>query len=125
MSTNNNKAFVHRYLDAINGKDKPAALVDQYIADSDAILKQHIMGFEAAFPHYTLKVEDIFGEDDKVAVRFLFQGKQKGDFMGIPATNKEVNVPGLILYRIADGKIAEHWMIVDVPVLMQQLEVKG
>ena len=125
MSTNNNKAFVHRYLDAINGKDKPAALVDQYIADSDAILKQHIMGFEAAFPQYTLKVEDLFGEDDKVAVRFLFQGKQKGDFMGIPATNKEVNVPGLILYRIADGKIAEHWMIVDVPVLMQQLGVKG
>lgn len=125
MSTTNNKTLVRRYLDAINGKDKPAALVDQYISDEDAVLKQHIVGFEAAFPHYALKVDDLFGEEDKVAVRFTFHGVQKGDFMGIPATHKEVNVPGLILYRLANDKIVEHWMLVDVPALMQQLGAKA
>lgn len=125
MSTTNNKAFVRRYLDAINGKDKPAVLVDQFISDADAILKQHIAGFEAGFPHYELKVEDLFGEEDKVAVRFIFHGVQKGEFMGIPATHKEVNVPGIILYRIAEGKIVDHWMQVDAMMLMQQLGVKA
>ena len=36
MSASENKAFVRQYLDAINGKDKPAAVQDQYISDADA-----------------------------------------------------------------------------------------
>lgn len=124
MSTKENKEFVRRYLDAINGKTKPAAVVNQYIADSDPLLKQHIAGFEAAFPHYALLVEDMIAEDDKVVVRFTFHGTQKGEFMGIPATGKEVNVPGIIIYRMAESKIAEHWMQVDAMELMKQLGVR-
>ena len=59
MSTSENKAFIRRYLDAINGKEKPAAVIDQYISDADAVLKQHIAGYEAAFPRYALIVEDM------------------------------------------------------------------
>ncbi len=125
MSTKENKEFVQRYLDAINGKTKPAAVANQYIADSDELLKQHIAGFEAAFPLYALLAEDMIAEDDKVVVRFTFHGTQKGEFMGIAATGKEVNVPGIIIYRLANGKIAEHWMRVDSMTLMQQLGVQS
>jgi steroid delta-isomerase-like uncharacterized protein len=124
MSPSENKAFVRRYLDAINGKEKPAAVQDQFISDADAVLKQHIAGYEAAFPRYALAVEDMFAEADKVALRFTMRATYGGGFMNIPATGQQVAVPGIIIYRIADGKIVEHWMQVDSATLMQQLGVQ-
>ena len=47
-----------------------------------------------------------------------------GGFMNIPATGQQIAVPGIIIYRIADGKIVEHWMQVDSAALMQQLGVQ-
>jgi predicted ester cyclase len=125
MSATENKALIRRYLDAINGQAKPMAVLDQYIADSDNLLKQHIAGIEAGFPHYELIAQELIAEDDKVVVRFNFHATHQGDFMGIPATGKEVNVPGIIIYRIADGKIAEHWMQVDAMAMMGQLGVNS
>jgi predicted ester cyclase len=58
-----------------------------------------------------------------VLVRFTFRGTHHGDFMGIPPTGRTVAVPGLIVYRIANGKIAEHWIQMDNMALMQQLGV--
>jgi predicted ester cyclase len=125
MSTTENKAFVRRYLEAINGKEKPATLVNQYIADSDETLKQHIAGGEIGFPRYELIADEMLAEDNKVMVRFTFRGVHKGEFMGIPATGKAVAVPGVIIYRIANGKIVDHWMLMDSMAMMQQLGVKA
>jgi predicted ester cyclase len=116
--------FVRRYLEAISGKEKPATLVDQYVADADQALKQHIAYAEAAFPRYELIEEDMIAEKDEVVVRFMLRATHKGEYMGIPATGKQVAVPGIIIYRIADGKIVEHWMQVDAMGMMQQLGVK-
>jgi len=124
MSVSENKAFISRYLDAINGKEKPAAVVDQFISEADALLKQHIAGYEAAFPRYALIAEDMIAEADKVVVRFTFRATYVGGFMNIPATGQQVAMPGIIIYRIADGKIVEHWMQVDSAALMQQLGVQ-
>ena len=84
-------------------------------------MKQRIPGYEAAFPRYALDVEDLIAEADKVVLRFTFSATYGGGFMSIPATGQQVAVPGIIIYRIADGKIVEHWMLVDSAVLMQQL----
>lgn len=123
MSTENSKAFIHRYLNAINGKDKTPQVVDQFVADSDSELKQHIAAAEAAFPRYALEPNDVFAEGDKVLIRFTLRGVHTGPFMGIPATGKTLAVPGLIVYRITGGKIAEHWMQIDNGLMMQQLGV--
>ncbi|HMN27955.1 MAG TPA: ester cyclase [Caldilineaceae bacterium] len=125
MSTTENRALIRRYLEAISGKEKPAALVDRYVAESDLSLKQHIMSGEVGFPRYELVEEEMLAEDDKVMVRFTFRGVHKGEFMGIPATGKPVSVPGVIIYRIANGKIIDHWMLMDSMTMMQQLGVKG
>ena len=124
MSASENKAYIRRYLDAINGKEKPATVVDQFISEADALLKQHIAGYEAAFPRYALIAEDMIAEADKVVVRFTFRATYGGGFMNIPATGQQVAMPGIIIYRIANGTIAEHWMQVDSAVLMQQLGVQ-
>jgi predicted ester cyclase len=63
----------------------------------------------------------MLAEDDKVVVRFTLRATHRGEFMGIPATGKPIAVPGIIIYRIANGKIAEHWMQVDSVALTQQL----
>jgi steroid delta-isomerase-like uncharacterized protein len=123
MTATENKALVERYLKAINGNVKTPQMADEFIADSDAGLKQHIAVAEAAFPRYSLDPEDIFAEGDKVLVRFTLRGTHHGDFMGIPPTGRTVAVPGLIVYRIAEGKIAEHWMHMDNMALMQQLGI--
>jgi predicted ester cyclase len=121
MSTAESRQFVERYLEAINGKAKTPALVNQYVADADEALKQHIAGAEAAFPCYDLVGEDLIVEGDSAVVRFALRGKHQGNFMGIPATGSEINVPGIIIYRLADGKIVEHWMQIDSATMMQQL----
>jgi predicted ester cyclase len=122
MSTTENKALIQQYLAALSGKAKPPALVKQYVADE--ILQQHIAGAEAAFPHYEMVVEDLIGESDKVVVRFTLRATHQGDFMGIPATGRPINVPGIIIYRIAADKIVEHWMQFDAMTMMQQLGVQ-
>jgi len=84
MSASENKTFISRYLAAINVKEKPAAVVDQFISEVDALLKQHIAGYEAAFPHYALDQEDMIAEASKVVVRFTFRATYGGGGNGHP-----------------------------------------
>jgi predicted ester cyclase len=120
-SSAENKALIAAYFEAISGKEKPAALQEKYIADSDQVLKDHIVMFEAAFPRYELIAEDMVAEGDKVAVRATFRGTHQGEFAGIPATGLKVEFPVYLIYRIENRKIAEHWMLADAMSLMQQL----
>jgi predicted ester cyclase len=116
-----NKTFIRTVYEALSGKDKPKTLVETYIADE--ALKEHVVIFEAAFPRYIILAEDMIAEGDKVAVRVRFQGVHRGELMGIPATGKGVDLPFQIIYQIAGGKIAQHWMSVDQMSLMKQLGV--
>ena len=121
MSAEQNKAFIRQYFAAFSGKDKPPALLDGYVAGSDPELKQHIAYFEAAFPRYELIAEDMIAEGDRVTVRAFIRGTHQGEFMGIPPTGRTFTSSGIIIYRIADGKIVQHWMQTDVLGLMQRL----
>src|SRR4051794_16325883 len=113
MSTAENRQVIERYLEALSGNAKPPALVNQYVADADEGLKQHIADAEVAFPRYELLAEDLFAEDNKVVLRFNLHGTHQGTFMGIPATGRAINVPGIIIYHLADSKITAHWMQID------------
>ena len=121
MSIEENKTFIRGYFEAISGKEKTESLLDRYIADDDAELKQHIAGTEAAFPHYEMLIEDMIAEGAHVAVRARFKGIQKGPMGDIPASGRQVEQPFTIIYRIADGKIVQHWMAFDRMSFMQQL----
>jgi predicted ester cyclase len=120
MSSQENKMFISQYFEALKGA-KPDELVNMYTTDED--LKQHIALFESAFPHYVVLAEDMIAEGDKVAVLARFKGTHLGDLMGIAATHKQVDLPFIIIYRIAHGKIVEHWKSVDQMSLMKQLGV--
>ena len=118
MTGNEMKDFVQRYFTALR-RDKSEASLKEFIAEEP--LLQHIAFFDAAFPGYWLEAEDMIADDDKVAVRFTFHGTHQAELMGIPPTGKTVSMDGIIIYRLADGKIVDHWMQTDTTSLMQQL----
>ncbi len=120
MNTQENKAFIQRYLEALSGKVKTPELVDQFVAEQ--ALKDHIAAGEEGMPEYELIADHIIAEDDMVSVIGRFAGTHTGSFMGIPATGKSfADVPIHITYKVEGGKIVDHWMLVDNASLMQQL----
>ena len=119
MNTQENKEFIRKYFEALSGKSKPPELVDQYVAEQ--LLKDHIAMYEAAFPGYELRSEQMIAEDDLVSIIGRASGTHKGLFIGMPPTGKSWDVPLHITYRVRDGKIVEHWMVVDTAAFMQQL----
>ncbi len=119
MSTDENKAFVRKYLEAISGKPKPATVVDQYVAEQP--LKDHIVATEVGFPEYVLEPVEMIAEGDKVAVKVRLKGTHLGPFNGMPATGRKVDMLIHLTYQIQDGKIVDHWMLVDGVEMLQQL----
>lgn len=119
MTTQGNKEFIRKYFEALSGKPKPPELVDEYVAEQP--LKDHIAMNEAAFPNYELRIEQMIAEDDLVAVIGRASGTHQGPFMGMPPTGKSWDVPLHITYRVKDGKIIEHWLVLDTVAFMQQL----
>lgn len=113
------KKLVQDYLEALSGKPKTEGILNQYV--SDPSLKEHIYQAEAAFPLYELIAHQVIAEDDLVAVRATFDGTHLGDFAGIPGTGRRVSSPLMIIYRIVDGRIAEHWMYLDFHGIVEQL----
>ena len=77
-----------------------------------------------AFPDFKATIEDMIAEGDKVACRWSATATHKGEFMGMPPTNKQVTITGLHIDRIAGGKIAETWNYSDMMGVMQQLGMK-
>lgn len=132
MMTQDNKALVRRYREAHNTNN--LALLNEIVATD---IKSHggISGFPpgleggkkihqmflAAFPDGRVTTEDVISEGDKVVERFSFKGTNTGSFMGAPATGKKVAVTGMSVFRIANGKIVEHWGENDALGTMQQL----
>ena len=52
--------------------------------------------------------------DGRVVESWLFTGRHTGDAMGIPASGQDIQIRGIEIWRCADGKIAEHWGVVDI-----------
>ena len=63
----------------------------------------------AAFPDMRITVEDMIAEGDRVAARVSMRGTHRGEFLGMAPTGKRVQVRAIDMFRIADGKIVEHW----------------
>ena len=119
MNAQENKDFVRRYLEAISGKPKPESVLNLYIAEQP--LKDHIAMAEEAFPLYSIDTEEMIAEGDLMSLRGRFRGTHKGTFMSSPPTGKSFDVEIWLTYRIAGGKIVDHWMLLDNAALMQQL----
>jgi len=77
----------------------------------------------SAFAGMRVGEEFFIAEGDIVVGRFVAKGTHTGEFMGIPATGKQVSISGVNIFRIANGKAVEHWGNQDDMAMMQQLGV--
>ena len=75
----------------------------------------------AAFPDLTMTAEDTIVEGDKVVARVRAQGTQRGEFMGMPGSGRPVDVELIDILRVENGKVVEHWGVVDNATMMMQL----
>ena len=136
MTIEANKAIVRRYkMDILNSRDLGA--LDQIVAvdylDHAAFpnqapglkgLKQRLaILFRALDPRWT--VHDMIAEGDIVVIRWSHAGTHKGEFLGIAPTGKNFIFKGIDIYRISDGKMAEHWNVVDMFGFCQQIGSVG
>ena len=83
--------------------------------------RDYYQNFLTGFSDIKFTVKNIFGQDNKIVKHWNFTGKHTGDFFGIPATGKRVDVEGVTLVKMKDGRIAQEQDFMDNGVLMQQL----
>ncbi|HLZ57026.1 MAG TPA: ester cyclase [Ktedonosporobacter sp.] len=80
-----------------------------------------IKTWRTAFPDGQMNTPVIFTEGELIAALLLWSGTHLGDFYGIPPSGKKVDVMGVGIDRIVDGKIVEGWGEVDMLGLMRQV----
>ena len=85
--------------------------------------KQLISEFFKAFPDWRATIEHIVAENNLVVVFLNGSGTHKGEFHGIPPTNKLVNIRSSELYKIVNGRISGHWYVFDQLNLLTQVGV--
>jgi predicted ester cyclase len=76
-----------------------------------------------AFPDLHATIEDTVSEGDRAVVRMMWSGTQTGAFMGIAPTARHASWQVIDIVRVVDGKVAEHWGVMDQMSLMQQLGI--
>ena len=79
--------------------------------------------FRAAFPDLNIAVEQLVADDDNVAIAYTVTGTHKGDFLGIPATGRQIKARGVQIARFENGLIVERWGSSDQLGILQQIGV--
>jgi len=74
---------------------------------------------EGLAPQFT--IQDVIAEGDKVVVRWINSGTMVAEFLGMPANGKSFSIPGIDIYRLENGKLAEHWHVIDLLGHLQQV----
>lgn len=129
-----NTAAMKRFYEEVMNKGNMKA-IDELIADNfvehylpdpsfpanKAGVAQMMGMFRTAFPDLQVTIEDIIAKGDKVWVYSTMRGTNKGEFMGMPATGKKIEVKGVDIVRFVNGKAVEHWGLNDDLKMMQQL----
>ena len=75
----------------------------------------------AGFPDHDAVVHDQLVDGDKVITRKTFTGTHGGEFLGVPPTGRRVTIGVIDIVRVDDGKIVEHWNVVDLLGALQQM----
>ena len=83
--------------------------------------KQMAAGLLVAFPDLHFTINDQFTSGEKVSTRWTAKGTNTGPLGEMQATGKEVEIEGLIIDYVVNGKVAKRWELWDQMAMMQQL----
>jgi len=82
-----------------------------------------LTAYRAALSDLQITTESLVAEGDEVAARFTTRGRHDGEFLDMPATGASVEIGGFGLFRIANGRIAEEWLLDDLASFITQVKI--
>ena len=128
-----NEALVRSVFDRLNKRDE-ALYQDLYAPDygwylpannPKALSREEEAGFVkllwAGFPDIRWDIAEMVARDDMIASRFTVKGTHQAEYQGIPATGNKIDIGGVFIARVRNGKLVEVREEADVLGLMQQL----
>ena len=133
MSLEENKAIVLRWfaeLDRGNLDLVDELIADDYVDHNPALpnlasgregVRQYVRILKAAFPDANHTVEDVIAEGDKVMTRVTARGTFLGECIGYRPNGNVIEISGIAVHRIANGRLAEHWAHADMAGFMDQI----
>ncbi len=132
MSAEENKDLARRSWELVS-QGNPDLLEEVYAADlvwhepdqdvqGIEEAKQYFSRYLAAFPDLNTTVEDAMAEGEKVVTRWTLRGTHQGEIEEFgPPTGRQMELKGITIHRIEDGKIVEEWERYDNLSILQQL----
>ena len=134
MSTEDNKAIIRRFYDAVINRRHLAALNEILAPDFEGCKAEgadlasncedfkHLLAFALRnFPDCQQTFHAWHMEKDVVVTRWSLCGKQQGEYLGIPGVEQQFRATGIDTFRLIDGKIREHWVELDTLHLGRQI----
>jgi predicted ester cyclase len=124
------EALLDKYVAAVNAHDTstfPEIHTESYIQHSGrspnglAAQIENFRGIFGRMPDVQARVEDRIIAGDRVVARMAFSATHTQPLQGIPPTGRRFTLRTIDIWRVENGKFAEHWDIVDVPGLQRQL----
>ena len=127
--------LIQRFYDEVIGKGN-LDLIDELATDGIVDHEEGLPGqpsgkegvrffvtaMREGFPDLRAKEsEPTLAEGDLESARTILTGTHQGEFMGVAATGKTVEVESIDIIRLEDGRVAEHWGVTDTMSLMQQI----
>jgi ketosteroid isomerase-like protein len=132
MTTDDNKAVVRKMFAAMDAHELD--LIERELIDSGYHLHFDSMpemdkaaavpffrAFVAGFPDISHTLEELIAEGDRVGCRLTVRGTNTADFMGMPATNRPIEINSINMIRLKDGRLVDHQVNSDGVGMMRQL----
>jgi len=128
-----NKQLLADFADAVFVKKdftKLPQFMQQTYIQHNPLVPQGLSGFQHFFadwfkavPDWHYELEKLVAEGDTVWAYGVYSGNQQGEWLGIPATGKQYRIYAVDIFRIENGKLVEHWDVLDTYGLFKQLGV--
>ncbi len=133
MTVKESKELMYRYRDGLNKGN--LAIMDQifspqvvvHYANNNLNHEQYkiaVADLMAAFPDIKYKFDHVVAEGDTVVLHYSTTGTHRGPYSGIPATGRQITNTGMGIYKLADGRVNEVWLMTDNLGMLQQLGMK-
>ena len=115
MTNTHNPDLVDRFVaeNYINHND--------FVADGREANRQFWTAFFTGLPDVSGTMEDLIISSDRVVGRFIYRGTHTGDFLGIPASGKPVEMRSIDIWRVQNGMFVEHWDELNLMQMFQQI----
>jgi predicted ester cyclase len=130
MTFDANKALVRRAIGANHGANDQADVIfaPDFVAHMPgqppmdrASFEEYVSVVGAGIPGYTFEIHDQIAQADLVVNRITWRGVHAGNLAGVPPTGRSVELRGINMFRVQDGRVVEQWADLDMLGLLEQV----